>query len=67
MDEKPSSDHDHSSCRIWDGHATSLAALGFFAAQFAAAAACRGDIGNELEGKMIVYGGGRSPTLVSLH
>ena len=39
-------------------HATSLAALGFSAARFAAAAACRGDVGHGLEGKMIVDGGG---------
>ena len=32
-------------------HATSLAALGFSAARFAAAAACRGDVGHGLEGK----------------
>ena len=38
-------------------HTTSLAALGFSAARFAAAAACRGDVGHGLEGKMIVYGG----------
>ena len=39
-------------------HGTSLAALGFSAARFAAAAACRGDVGHGLEGNMIVYGGG---------
>ena len=32
-------------------HGTSLAALGFSAARFAAAAACRGDVGHGLEGK----------------
>ena len=32
-------------------HATSLAALGFSADRFAAAAACRGDVGHGLEGK----------------
>ena len=48
-------------------HATSLAALGFSAARFAAAAACRGDVGHGLEGKMIIYGGGGSPSLASLN
>ena len=32
-------------------HAMSLAALGFSAARFAAATACRGDVGHGLEGK----------------
>ena len=36
-------------------HATSLAALGFSADRCAAAAACRGDVGHGLEGKMIVW------------
>ena len=36
-------------------HGTSLADLGFSAARFAAAAACRGDVGHGVEGKMIVW------------
>ena len=34
--------------------AMSLAPLGFSAARFAAAAACRGDVGHGLEGKMSI-------------
>ena len=45
-------------------HTMRLVALGLSAAGLAAAAACGGDVGHGLEGKMIVYGGGGSPSSV---
>ena len=47
-------------------HATSLAALGFSAARFAAAATCWGDVGRGLEGKMIVYGDGGTASVFGI-
>ena len=47
-------------------HATSLAALGFSAARFSAAATCRGDVGHGLEGKMIASGGGGTASVFGI-
>jgi len=47
-------------------HATSLVALGFAPAGFVAAAACRGDVGHGLKGKMVVYGGGGTASVFGI-